>query len=100
MAARANPAGLLLQWRLQNSFELLFCEPGKDGRHVKKKRMGTVSEKRTTKKGKEGNNGDQVLMLINTRSMEDDAAPFALLMRLLDLTGLEQGLFKSYKKAV
>ena len=39
-------------------------------------------------------------MLLNTSTMEENAAPYSLQVKLLDLTGLQTGLLKSYKKGL
>jgi len=98
MSGKSNPSALMLKWQLVDGFDVLFVQPPKAGSRLVKKKMGTVVEMKDTEKGKVDNKTDQVLMFISTSSMDDDAAPYALQVALLDFKGLDKEILQSYNK--
>jgi len=100
MASKANPAALLKGWRLLKGFELVVLEAQTKSSRGKTKSMGTVSEMRDTEKGKVELKTDQVLMLLNTTSQEENAAPYALQVSLLDYTRLNSDLLSAVRKGL
>ena len=62
------------------------------------KKYGTVVDIRDTEKGKVENKSDQVLMLITTTTMKENAQPLALQVALLDFKGLDKDIITAYNK--
>ena len=75
MAAKADPSALLKSWRLSKGFELSVVNAPTKNAREKIKRLGTVTEMRDTEKGRVELKTDQVLMLLNTSTQEEHAAP-------------------------
>ena len=98
MAGTANPSALLLKWKLVEGFEMVFIQPPKGTGRGKTRKMGTVANIRDTGKGKVDNRTDQVLMLVTTTTMEENEAPYALQVALLDFKGLHKDILAMYNR--
>ena len=98
MASRADPSALLLRWKMSEGFEVAFHQAVATGARAKLKKMGTVVDIRDTEKGKVENKTDQVLMLLTTSMMKEDAPPYALQVALLDFKGLDKDILTAYNK--
>ena len=98
MASRADPSALLLRWKLTEGFEVVVCQPVTKEARPKLKKYGTVVDIRDTEKGKVENKSDQVLMLITTTTMKENAQPLALQVALLDFKGLDKDIITAYNK--
>ena len=98
MVSKADPSALLLKWKLTEGFEVVVCQAVAAGARPKLKKYGTVVDIRDTEKGKVENKTDQVLMLLTTSMMKDDAPPYALQVALLDFKGLDKDILTAYHK--
>ena len=100
MAAKANPSALLKSWRFSKGFELMVVEAPTKNTREKIKRLKTVTEMRDTEKGRVELKTDQVLMLLNTSTQEENAAPYSLQVCLLDYKALNTDLLASIRKGL
>lgn len=98
MAGKANPSTLLLSWQLLNGFDVIIHEEPKAGARQRSKRLGQLLDMRITEKGRVENKTDQVLVLVSTKSQNDDDPPFALQMAKLNYAALHPDLLAAVKK--
>lgn len=99
MASKANPAYLLLSWKLQDGFEVYACNPAKTGR-VTHKKLGTVSKMSHSEKAKVENKTDQAVFMLHTTAQEAGAPPYSLQTAKLDYKGLRRDLREAVEKGL